>query len=118
MDHIDRILHETGTTALNPSVEYVLIFACNILDKYYSKTDLSNVYQIAMDMFSILILWSFFSLEFCLVLYLQIKLKYFQQHGWERHWIEMVEEIVRNEFVKYDISDKKTAMVHAFGLDL
>lgn len=118
MDHIDKILCETGTTALTSSVKHALTFACNILDKYYLKTDLSNVYQIAMGTFSVLILWSFFSLAFCLVLHPQLKLKYFQQHGLERDWIETVEEIVRDEFVKYDVLDVKTAVVHTFGLVL
>ncbi|KAI9451886.1 hypothetical protein F5148DRAFT_986311 [Russula earlei] len=107
MDHIDKILHEAGTMAFTPSVKHALTSACNILDKYYSKTDLLNVYQIEMGTFSGVNHDN-----------PQLKLKYFQQHGWERDWIETAEEIVRDKFVKYDALDVKTAVVHAFGLVL
>jgi hypothetical protein len=50
MDRIDTALRTTGPTALNPSVKHALVFARKHLDKYYSKTDLSNVYRIAMGM--------------------------------------------------------------------
>lgn len=53
MDRIDAVLRDAGTTALTPSVRHALIFARKLLDKYYSKTDLSNVYRIAMGMSSI-----------------------------------------------------------------
>jgi hypothetical protein len=42
------------------------------------------------------------------VLHPQLKLKYFSQHGWAKEWIETAEEIVRDEFAKYDTSDKAT----------
>jgi hypothetical protein len=35
------------------------------------------------------------------VLYLQLKLKYFQQHGWMKDWIKTAEGIIRDEFEKY-----------------
>jgi hypothetical protein len=50
MDRIDIVLHGTGDMSLTPSVKHALIFARKLLDKYYSKTDLSNVYRIAMGM--------------------------------------------------------------------
>ena len=36
------------------------------------------------------------------VLHPQLKLKYFSQHGWPKTWVEIAEEIVRDEFSKYD----------------
>jgi len=106
MDRIDTLLHDPGTTALTPSVKHALTFARKVLDKYYSKTDLSNVYRVAMGKSS-------FSLPYCIVnscaivLHPQLKLKYFQQHGWEKEWINTAEEIVRDEFEKYDVSNNK-----------
>jgi hypothetical protein len=35
------------------------------------------------------------------VLHPQLKLKYFQQHGWTKDWIKTAEGIVREEFEKY-----------------
>lgn len=51
MDRIDRMLKDsTSNVALTPSVRHALAFARKIVDKYYSKTDMSNVYRIAMGM--------------------------------------------------------------------
>jgi hypothetical protein len=46
-----------------------------------------------------------------IVLHPQLKLKYFQQHGWEKEWISTAEEIVRDEFKKYDVSNKMPSPV-------
>jgi hypothetical protein len=51
MDRIDAMLSSSSTEPLSPSVKHALSFARKIMDKYYSKTDLSNVYRIAMGMF-------------------------------------------------------------------
>jgi hypothetical protein len=51
MDRIDAMLSDSSTEPLSPSVKHALSFARTIMDKYYSKTDLSNVYRIAMGMF-------------------------------------------------------------------
>jgi hypothetical protein len=51
MDRIEAMLSSSSTEPLSPSVKHALSFARTIMDKYYSKTDLSNVYRIAMGMF-------------------------------------------------------------------
>ena len=84
MDCIDALLRGATSELLSPSVKHALAFARNSINKYYSKTDLSNVYHIAM------------------VLHPQLKLKYFQQHGWTQDWICTAETLVREEFAKYD----------------
>jgi hypothetical protein len=101
MDRIDNMLRASGRASLNPSVKHALTFARTLLDKYYSKTDLSNVYRIAMGM---LHTWlrRLLSYPSCLVLHPQLKLKYFQQHGWAKDWVDTAEQIVREEFMKYD----------------
>lgn len=48
MDRIDKMLSSATTTQLDPAVKHALTFARKIMDKYYSKTDVSNVYRIAM----------------------------------------------------------------------
>ena len=50
MDQIKAMLSDSATEPLSPSVKHALSFAQKIMDKYYSKTDLSNVYRIAMGM--------------------------------------------------------------------
>jgi hypothetical protein len=106
MDQINVLLYDPGMTALTPSVKYALTFARKLLNKYYSKTDLSNVYRVAMGRSSFSL--HYFTINSCsIVLHPQLKLKYFQQHGWEKEWINTAEEIVRDEFKKYDVSDNK-----------
>ena len=50
MDQIDAMLSSSARAPLAPGVKHALTFACQLMDKYYSKTDLSNVYCIAMGM--------------------------------------------------------------------
>jgi hypothetical protein len=55
MDRIDCILRHGASTnqskQLHPAVNHALAFARTRIDKYYAKTDLSNVYRIAMSRF-------------------------------------------------------------------
>ncbi|KAF8236000.1 hypothetical protein L208DRAFT_1253524 [Tricholoma matsutake] len=46
-----------------------------------------------------------------LVLHPQLKLKYFQQHGWSQDWISTAEAIVREEFAKYDTLSLSTPVL-------
>jgi hypothetical protein len=53
MDQINTMFHDAGTMVLTPSVRHALIFAHKLLNKYYSKTDLSNVYHVAKGISSL-----------------------------------------------------------------
>jgi hypothetical protein len=48
MDHINKMLSASAARLLNSAVKHTLTFARKLMDKYYSKTNLSNVYHIAM----------------------------------------------------------------------
>ena len=48
MDCINVMLSNSAMKPLNAAVKHALLFACKLMDKYYLKTDLSNVYSIAM----------------------------------------------------------------------
>ncbi|KAF8231002.1 hypothetical protein L208DRAFT_1279094, partial [Tricholoma matsutake] len=52
MDLIDSLLSDAAAEPLSSSVKHVLIFTCKSINKYYSKTDPSNVYRIVMGMIS------------------------------------------------------------------
>jgi hypothetical protein len=79
IDQIDAMLSESSTEPLAPAVKYGLTFARHVLNKYYSKTDDSNIYRIAV------------------ILHPQMKLKYFQRHKWSQEWIDMAEAILRED---------------------
>jgi hypothetical protein len=50
MDWINTMLSSSATTPLAPAIKHALTFARQLMDKYYSKTDLLNMYRIAMGM--------------------------------------------------------------------
>ena len=52
MDRIDALLSDVPAEPLSQSVKHALTFARKSINKYYSKTDLSNVYRIAMGEYS------------------------------------------------------------------
>lgn len=109
MDRLDAMLNNSSMEPLSPSVKHALSFARKIVDKYYSKTDLSNVYRIAMGMSSDEVWLHLASLTNCIVLHPQMKLKYFQQHGWSKNWVDTAEAIVREEFTKYQVPHETAA---------
>jgi hypothetical protein len=95
MDRIDALLSEDSAENLSPSVKHALAFARKSINKYYSKTDMSNVYRIAMGKFVIILTFTLLIYLFYFpVLHPQLKLKYFQQHKWHKDWINTAETIV------------------------
>jgi hypothetical protein len=38
-----------------------------------------------------------------------MKLKYFKQHGWSKDWVDTVEAIVWEEFMKYKVLQEAAA---------
>lgn len=106
MDHIDEHL---ATAALNPdypvAIKAALAIGKATLNRYYNKTDHSEVFRIAMGMFfkhSTQTLTYFI----ILVLHPQHKVDYFEKAGWEEAWVDRAKEIVRTEFERsYKYSD-------------
>jgi len=81
---MDRMHKELTAASINdaysPAIRAALKLGIGLLDKYYSLTDNSEIYRIAM------------------VLHPKHKLKYFEKQGWDKAWITTAEEIVREEF--------------------
>ncbi len=67
------------------------------LNKYYNKTDNSEVYHISMGAF---LFWLSTSLltDILLVLYPQHKLEYFKKNGWRDSWIKAAYDIICAKF--------------------
>jgi hypothetical protein len=58
MDHIDETLTtQSQDMSIAPSIRGALSLAKKTLNKYYNKTDDSEVYRIAMSEFIILVYW-------------------------------------------------------------
>ena len=92
----------TENVEYSPALQAALSLGKNLLDKYYSLTDDSEVYRIAMGMYIIFIVDEFWLLliynYIYLVLHPKHKLKYFEKQNWDEDWIKTAEDIVREEF--------------------
>ena len=99
MDHIYEYM-ATASQDLNYSVAIraALALGKRTLNRYYDKTDHSEVYRIAMGMLSG---W-FLPLVILNILYSVLhpchKLNYFKKAGWDDTWIKTAQEIVHAEF--------------------
>ena len=81
MDIIDDALDENSkSTNFRPCIRQATTLAKATLNRYYEKTDLSDVYRIAM------------------VMHPAHKLQYFKNAEWENDWISVAEELVKQEF--------------------
>jgi len=93
MDHIDRHL---ATAARNDTyllcIQAALSMGKRLLNKYYSSTDQSELYRIAMSKFT---LYSDAPALIFVVLHPSHKLVYFNQAGWDEDWRSTAEGIVR-----------------------
>lgn len=97
MDHIDTFFATATQNACYPiSIRAALAIGKRTLNRYYNKTDHSEVYRIAMGSYLHGIICNYY---WCpLVLHPRHKLHYFKSAGWEDEWIETARSIVREEF--------------------
>ncbi|TEB28014.1 hypothetical protein FA13DRAFT_1633689 [Coprinellus micaceus] len=83
MDHIDEVLTTQAidtNNALLPSIRAACSLARKTLNRYYERTDLSEMYRIAM------------------VLHPRYELDYFKAHNWEDVWVDTAHTIVEDQF--------------------
>ena len=99
IDHIDEHL---ATAILNPNyliaIKAALVIGKMTLNRYYNKTDHSEVFHIAMGMFFFDHSGLSYIFMIISVLHPQHKLGYFEKAGWEEAWIKEAEEIFCTEF--------------------
>ena len=98
MDHIEEYLATAcQNIKLSKAIRAALALGKETLNRYYNKTDHSDVYRIAMGGF---FYSSFYFILFKspTVLHPCHKLQYFEKAGWEDAWIQTSREIVRTEF--------------------
>ncbi|KDQ49173.1 hypothetical protein JAAARDRAFT_143779, partial [Jaapia argillacea MUCL 33604] len=99
MDKIDEVLHpQSISQQYYPAIQAVMRLGKATMNRYYSKTDSSNVYRIAM------------------VLHPGLKLEYFQQNDWEDEWVEDAEHLTWDEY-KAQYKDHTDETVDGDGPD-
>ncbi len=96
MDHIDTYFATaTQNDGYSASLCAALAIGKQTLNRYYNKTDHSEVYRIAMGKVSSNMMNSINNL---LVLHPRHKLHYFKTAGWEPEWIKAAHDILWEEF--------------------
>lgn len=99
------LIDETFTNAIrdanvNLAIRSAIILAKKTLNKYYSLSDQSAVYRIAMSKSlrcPTALLGTYLTL---LVLHPRHKLEYFRNAGWEDAWVVEAERLFREEYTK------------------
>src|SRR6267154_5703803 len=100
MGHIDTTFTNGILNAhvLDPAIRAALKLAKRTLNRYYSLTDASETYHVAMGTLSST-LPSYDDANFMIfslaVLHPQHKLQYFQNAGWETEWVTTAEHLMR-----------------------
>jgi hypothetical protein len=81
MDRLDNHLSPHSKKPYHPAIQAAMKLARKKINRYYSMTDISSTYRIAM------------------VLHPGLKLEYFRQQGWEDEWVDNAENLVREEYI-------------------
>jgi hypothetical protein len=115
MDHLDQHLASCALDlSLPASIRAAATLGKRTLNKYYTMTDLSEVYRIAMgkSFFIYFILFAVLRLTRRVVLHPPHKLNYFKAAKWDKEWIDTARQIVRDEYERtYKAPDKLTTPI-------
>jgi len=86
-------------TLYHPSLLAAIALARKKMDQYYSLTDLSPIYHIAMGLSTSAASFLPHLTQSFTVLHPGLKLEYFKQHEWEKEWIEQAERLIHQKFL-------------------
>ena len=81
MDKLDNHLNPHSKKPYYPAIQAAMKLVRKKINHYYSMTDISLTYRIAM------------------VLHPGLKLEYFDQQGWEDEWVNNAENLVQEEYI-------------------
>lgn len=102
MDYLDLQLTNSALDPKFPeSIKMAISLGKKTLNKYYDKTDHSEIYRIVMGEWYIstaLISLLTSTIMTHLVLHPRNKLDYFKKAGWKKAWIDTARTIVQDEF--------------------
>jgi hypothetical protein len=91
MDVLNATLNSSTKKLYHPAIRRAICLARNKMNRYYSLTDNSHIYRIAM------------------VMHPGLKLKYFHEHAWLKDWVEVAKGLVRKEY--HDNYEKELSSV-------
>src|SRR5258705_13485610 len=95
MDHIDRHLTSSALNSMyHPAIKAALAIRKKLLNKYYTLTDHSEMYRIALSKVSRAFLHHIIHFTLLsIVLHPSHKLTYLENAGWSEEWIATAKEI-------------------------
>jgi hypothetical protein len=105
MDKLDDHLNPSKQP-YHPAIQAAMRLARNKINRYYSMTDRSSAYRIAMGT-HLSTLCS--RINTASVLHPGLKLEYFRQKDWEDEWVDNAEELVREAYCTH-YEGKDTAL--------
>ncbi len=100
IDVLANILDEAIVSGnKHPAIILAIAKGSRMLNKYYSKTDMSMMYRMAMgESLKLLSSYSHHSNHDWIVLHPHYKLTYFRENNWEDDWITSARELVRTQW--------------------
>ena len=102
MDYIDKVFTNGALKkeVLHPAIRAVIGLGKRTLNHYYSLTDSSELYRIAMGKQLTVINVYTYSHSFSIVLHPCHKLEYFKLAGWKPPWIATARKLVNDRYDK------------------
>jgi hypothetical protein len=108
MDNIDCHLTTLALNSLyRPAIKASLTISKRLLNRYYTLTDHSEMYHIALSKFLCSLCLIAATSPCSPVLHPSHKLTYLHNAGWSKEWIAMAKEIIKTEFERAYIGFKK-----------
>lgn len=102
MDYIDKVLTANAIDQqFSAPIRAALIAGKQTLHRYYTKTDASDVYRIAMGMLLHITYYFLLTHEAFPVLHPRHKLEYFKNSGRPEKWCKRTYHVVRDTFDAY-----------------
>lgn len=98
MDDMDGELADAAINSnYSPAVRAAVTLAKKTLNRYYDKTDNTEIYRISMGKCDHSLSYIHLT-DRTLALHPQYKLEYFTDAGWEEEWIDTAKSIVREQY--------------------
>lgn len=98
MDVVDETLTNASLNMdYQPAIRAAANLAKKTINRYYSKSDMSETYHIAMGTYNVLYI-SLALLILVLVFDPNHKLSYFETTGWSQDWIDTARSIAKEEY--------------------
>ena len=99
MDKLNNRLNPRSKKSYHPAIKATMQLARAKMNQYYSITDRSAAYRIAMGTLSQVSRVTMRLIHFSSVLHPRLKSDYFRVQEWEEKWIDVAENLVREEYI-------------------